>query len=101
MVKGRTLFIKSDKAISYVRDFQRQCPVLDPMFESEVSVTIKIFYASRRPDLDESVILDAMQDFIYRNDRQVREKHISWGLDRDNPRAEIGVSLLEREDTDA
>ena len=72
--------------------FDKQCPVLQELLEGDLSVTITIFYATRRPDLDESVILDCMQDRIYRNDRQVKEKHIFWGLDRDNPRAEITVT---------
>ena len=63
--------------------------------EGDVSVTITIYYASRRPDLDESVILDAMQGLVYLNDRQVKEKHIFWGLDKTNPRAEIIVELLK------
>ena len=61
--------------------------------EGELKVTITIWYASRRPDLDESVILDAMEGHIYKNDRQVREKHIYWGLDPLNPRADITVDF--------
>jgi len=61
------------------------------LMDGDLSVSITIYYASRRPDLDESVILDAMQDLIYLNDRQVKEKHIYWGLDKENPRAEIQV----------
>ena len=82
----------SKKARDYVAMFDKQCPVLTEMLEGDLSVTMTIFYASRRPDLDESVILDCMQDKIYKNDRQVKEKHIHWGLDRDNPRAEITVT---------
>jgi Holliday junction resolvase RusA-like endonuclease len=53
-----------------------------------------IHYASRRPDLDESLILDLLQGVAYVNDRQVKEKHIYWGLDKENPRAEIIVDVL-------
>tara|TARA_R100000995_G_scaffold83492_1_gene59564 strand:+ start:3087 stop:3476 length:390 start_codon:yes stop_codon:yes gene_type:complete len=91
-IRGRPAFIKSKKARDYVAMFDKQCPVLTEMLEGDLSVTMTIFYASRRPDLDESVILDCMQDKIYKNDRQVKEKHIHWGLDRDNPRAEITVT---------
>ena len=91
-IRGRPAFIKSKKARDYVAIFDKQCPVLTEMLEGDLSVTMTIFYASRRPDLDESVILDCMQDKIYKNDRQVKEKHIHWGLDRDNPRAEISVT---------
>ena len=48
-----------------------------------------------RPDLDESVILDCMQGKIYVNDRQVKQKHIYWGLDRERSRTHVRVSPLE------
>jgi asparagine synthetase B (glutamine-hydrolysing) len=107
---SKTMFIKSKKALAYVDAFKIQCPQVDPPLTDDLKVTIKIFYASRRPDLDESVILDCMQTEmskkikgkdrlvlrknIYHNDRQVKEKHIYWALDRDNPRAEITVETL-------
>tara|TARA_R110000737_G_scaffold351849_1_gene395408 strand:+ start:2884 stop:3276 length:393 start_codon:yes stop_codon:yes gene_type:complete len=100
MFGKRPAIIKSQKARDYVVTFQKQCLILDELITEDVCVEITIFYASRRPDLDESVILDCMQDFIYKNDRQVKKKIICWGLDRENPRAEIKVSLLgeDRED---
>lgn len=88
---NRPAFIKSQKARDYVDAFKLQCPKMSELIQEDVIVNITIYYASRRPDLDESVILDAMQDLIYVNDRQVKEKHIYWGLDKDNPRAEIEV----------
>lgn len=88
---NRPAFIKSQKARDYTDSFKLQCPKLDPLMDGDLSVTMTIFYASRRPDLDESVILDSMQDLIYENDRQVKEKHIYWGLDKENPRSEITV----------
>lgn len=94
-IGGRPRFIKSQKALDYLKAFSEQCPVLDEMLEGELKVTMTIYYASRRPDLDESVILDAMQDRIYGNDRQVREKHVYWGLDKENPRAEIKVEAIQ------
>ena len=97
-IKGRPAFIKSEKARKYVKSFQEQCPKLDTLVDVDVSVWIKIYYATRRPDLDESVILDAMQDLIYVNDRQVKEKHIFWGLDRDNPRSEIKIQNISQDD---
>lgn len=93
---GRPLFIKSQKALDYVKSFERQCQKIDPLFEKDVAVKITIYYASRRPDLDESLILDCMQDLVYKNDRQVKEKHIIWGgVDKDDPRAEISVWHLQ------
>lgn len=92
-IRGRPAFIKSKKARDYVVAFDKQCPVLSELIEEDVSVTMTIFYKTRRPDLDESVILDCMQGKVYKNDRQVKEKHIFWGLDKENPRAEILVEL--------
>ena len=88
-------FIKSEKALKYGVEFKKQCPVLDPLMEGDLRVTIKIYYASRRPDLDPSLIFDLMQDYIYKNDRQVREQHLYWGLDKEKPRAEITVERID------
>lgn len=87
-------FIKSEKALKYSKTFKEQCPVLDPLILGDLKITVKIYYASRRPDLDPSLIFDLMQDCIYLNDRQLKEQHIYWGLDKDNPRAEITVEVI-------
>ena len=89
---GRPAFIKSRKARDYVTEFQRQCRnQTTVMTDRDVRVELMIYYASRRPDLDESVILDAMQGIVYVNDRQVKQRMAYWGLDKDMPRAVIRV----------
>lgn len=105
----RAAVIKSQKARDYERTALLQIPAdARQRFEGPVRVTLRIWYASERPDLDESVILDVLQDRyegkgearklarsgVYRNDRQVREKHVFHGIDRHNPRAEIEVEPL-------
>ena len=90
---GMSRLIKSKKALSYSDVFRQQCKPLAILMTGDLRVTLHIFYASRRPDLDESLILDLMQGLIYENDRQVKERHCYWGLDPDNPRAEI---IIER-----
>lgn len=85
--------IKSAKALSYSDAFKQQVAKLDyEPFVDDVVVIMTIYYASRRPDLDESLILDLLQGVTYLNDRQVKEKHIYWGLDKENPRCEIMVT---------
>lgn len=91
----RMALIKSQKARDYEKLFAEQCPILENLIETDVKVELIIYYASRRPDLDESVILDCMQGKIYVNDRQVKQKHIYWGLDRERPRTHVRVSPLE------
>ena len=88
-------FIKSAKALNYVKQFQDQCPQLDPLIDGDLRVSMVIYYQSRRPDLDESLILDCMQGKVYANDRAVKEKHIYWAIDKEDPRAEITVERLE------
>lgn len=89
---GRPAFIKSQKARDYVTEFQRQCrQQVKVMTDKDVRVELMIHYASRRPDLDESVILDAMQGIVYVNDRQVKQRFAYWGLDKDLPRSVIRV----------
>ena len=98
MVKGKSMFIKSAKALSYAKSFKQQAvvPPLLKFISEDVAVTIRIWYASRRPDLDESLILDLLQDVAYLNDRQVKEKHIYWmGVDKENPCCEIEVSPIQ------
>tara|TARA_R100001377_G_C3194809_1_gene112254 strand:- start:4882 stop:5280 length:399 start_codon:yes stop_codon:yes gene_type:complete len=90
-IRGRPAVIKSKKARDYVKLFDQQCKALPELLEGDLAVIMTIHYASRRPDLDESVILDCMQGKIYANDRQVKEKHIFWSLDRESPRSHIIV----------
>ncbi|CAN7326372.1 hypothetical protein LJR084_001893 [Variovorax sp. LjRoot84] len=109
-IGGRPSSIKSKKARDYERDALRQIPpIARVQMKGPVAVTMRIFYASERPDLDESLILDVLQDRykttkigetkrrdlvqrgVYVNDRQVREKHIFHGIDRARPRVELEV----------
>lgn len=91
LIKGRPALIKSAKARGYVTMFESQCPVMEVPTTDDVVVEMMIHYASRRPDLDESLILDCMQGRIYKNDRQVKQKFIYWGLDKEEPRSIIRV----------
>lgn len=87
--------IKSQKALDYSYVFKQQCRPLAKLMTGDLRVTLHIYYASRRPDLDESLILDLMQGLVYENDRQVKERHAYWGLDPENPRAEILIERIE------
>ena len=98
---GKPRLIKSKKALSYARWFQLQAqhglqtPSIDQPIEGDVLMWCRIFYASRRPDLDESLIMDALQAAaVIKNDRQIKAKVVLWALDRDNPRSEIKLACL-------
>lgn len=117
--------IKSAKAREYERSASLQIPTeARQMFAGPVRATITIYYASQRPDLDEALLLDVLatkykrargrlvriapgeyghapgervlvSKGIYINDRQVKEKHIYWGIDKANPRAEIRIEAMQ------
>jgi hypothetical protein len=112
-MKARPMSIKSDKARNYERSAILQIPAHARVeLSGPVRVIMRIFYATERPDLDESVILDVMQSRyrvvkvkgkdvrqlirkgVYVNDRQVRQKFIMHDIDPVNPRAEIRVVAL-------
>jgi Holliday junction resolvase RusA-like endonuclease len=115
-IGGRPQVIKSKEARFYEEQALRQIPPKARVrMEGPVRVTLRIFYASERPDLDESVVLDCLQDRyksvpipgseakkreliqhgVYRNDRQVREKHVFHGIDKLMPRTEVVVEPLQ------
>lgn len=113
-IGGKPSSIKSKKALAYEKSALMQVPInARQRLTGQVSITLRIFYATERPDLDESLILDILQDRyrksrfgdqqirelmqagVYQNDRQVREKHVFHGIDKKNPRCEIEIQLRE------
>ena len=96
-VRGRPMFIKSKKALAYKKAFELQCPSRKNLYTKgqDLIVAMKIFYKTRRPDLDESLILDLLQDLVYENDRQIKIKYIEHGLDKEHPRTTIIISTID------
>jgi len=97
LIGGKPRFIKSKKALKYSRDFELQCPVLDELMEGDLAVAMKIYYRTRRPDLDESLILDLLQDKLYKNDRSIKLKYVLHGLDKENPRTVLLVGPVDKQ----
>lgn len=98
-IRGRMVPIKSQKALDYVGSLRLQSAAqVSAMIEGDLRVEMMIHYASRRPDLDESVILDALQGIAYANDRQVKQRMTYWGLDKDMPRAVIRITQCDLDD---
>jgi Holliday junction resolvase RusA-like endonuclease len=93
-IRGRPAFIKSSKALGYVAAVRLQVRPLHPLPSTDVCLNLHMYYATRRPDLDESALLDALQGLLYVNDRQVKERHTYWHLDKTNPRVEGELYLL-------
>lgn len=119
-IAGRPSSIKSKKARDYEADAVKQIPpACRVQLDCPVRVTLHLYYKSQRPDLDESVVLDVLQDRyrkgaitpaqkalgikaprvlvqkgVIRNDRLVREKHVFFHIDKANPRAHIVIEPI-------
>lgn len=91
---GKPFWIKSKEAQAFKKHWNAQCPTLDPLMEMELEAYIKLYYRTRIPDLDESLVLDLLQGRLIKNDRQIRRKVVDWGLSRDEPRSVIVLRPL-------
>lgn len=92
---NRPAVIKSRKARGYAFTAALQAPKLAHPLTGNLRAHLRLFYASQRPDLDESIVLDALQGRVYANDRQIREKHVYHGVDKSRPRAEIVIETMD------
>ena len=88
---NRPGLIKSDAARAYERDVIIQVRTLPRLLEGDLAVTAHVYYKTRRKDLDIELLFDCLQGRIYQNDRQIKEKHIYWHLDKKSPRVEIEI----------
>jgi Holliday junction resolvase RusA-like endonuclease len=88
--------IKSKKALAYMKAFGQQCPVLDPLMDGDLAIAMMIYYRTRRPDLDESLILDLLQGSVYKNDRAVKLKYVEHGLSKADPRVVMAIGPLSQ-----
>ena len=89
---GKPRFIKSKKALRYEQLWSLQARRHDPLLEGDLVLGIRIWYKSKRPDLDTTHIKDCLQGYSFPNDRQVKVEHGVWDLDRNHPRAYIVVA---------
>jgi len=73
------------------KQFIVQAPGFKPMMK-EVCMTLRFFFIDRRScDLGNAPksILDALEGFLYINDRQICEMHCFRNFDKENPRIEL------------
>jgi len=93
----RPVSIKSRKGLAYVECAHAQLggQRIEPLLAGRLRFTATLYYRTNLPDLDESLVLDVLQGFVYRNDRQVRERHVFHAIDPASPRVEILVEALD------
>ena len=95
---GKPRVIKSKKALDYSREFAVQVKAPEQIIIDDISVTVHVWYKTRRPDLDPSLIFDLLQKAeVIKNDRQIKEIHAYHHLDKENPRAWITIQRCRGE----
>jgi Holliday junction resolvase RusA-like endonuclease len=122
--EARSSITKSKAAKTYERDALRQIPArARQRLTGPVRVSLVMYYANERSDMDESLVLDCLQDRwknrrrdkhaeggmtervllqhgVYRNDRQVRERHVWHRIDPRNPRVVVRIEPLQAQQLD-
>ncbi len=66
----------------------------DPIIDKPVYVIVDVYRPIKRGDLDNSlkILLDSIQGFAYKDDKQIKSIHTAQGDDKQNPRVEIFVT---------
>lgn len=79
--------IKSEAAMSFEHDFFLQCIGKKEAYPGPVSMSVHVYYADNRRDLDISLLQDCIQKAgIIKNDRQIQEIHAWRHVDKEKPR---------------
>lgn len=113
VIDGVSRSVKSRAAQAFVAGALPQIPVAARQsLAGPIRVRLVCYYASRRPDLDEQLVLDVLQDQwartprgkrllvqpgVYANDRQIVERHVYKRLDTKRPRVAVTVWTLPKE----
>lgn len=109
--KRRMIFRKSDVALKFEADAVRQIPPAARLrLQGPIAIKLHMFYRDERPDMDESLVLDCLQDRwakdkvngkrilvqpgIFCNDRQVRWRLCIHHIDAKNPRVEVELKSI-------
>lgn len=89
--------LKNDKKkLSNKKIFYDQMSELDEneLLTGDVGVVFDVYSATKKPDLDELVILDLLEEKAFKSTRQVKVKLVRHHIDKKNPRTCIQVFKL-------
>jgi Holliday junction resolvase RusA-like endonuclease len=102
---GRTISIKSEKAMDFVEKVKdayweavskRELEPSQVPLTGNLKITATVYQDSMRRDLDIELLCDSLEDAgLIANDRQFWEKHSYRRIDRTNPRVEFTVERTE------
>ncbi|MBD5585352.1 MAG: RusA family crossover junction endodeoxyribonuclease [Clostridia bacterium] len=97
MNKGHSSLGKTEATKKYEMDFFMQCTLRKKGICKRFKLTVDVFFASDRPDLDNAmkVLLDCLQTCgAIKNDRLCAEIHARKLIDKKNPRIEFWLEEL-------
>lgn len=96
--KAFTRFIKSQSALDFEQSALWQLKKIvgrQKPLSGELGLEATVYYESRRPDLDVSLLMDVLEHAgVYDNDRQLHEICTYKKYDKENPRVEFSVYKL-------
>lgn len=94
-IRGHGSLSKTPAMKSYEESFFLQCSLRGLCISRRFRLDIDVYYASDRPDLDNSlkVVLDCLQSCgAIKNDRLCSEIHARKLVDKTNPRIEFTIT---------
>lgn len=96
-VAGHATLAKTKATRAYEEAFFLQCPIRGAMIDTRFALTVKVYFTSDRPDIDNALkaILDCLQTCkAIKNDRLCAEIHAAKFVDKANPRTEVTLTQL-------
>lgn len=93
---GKMFSAKNDDCLAYAESVKVQALVCRPqrLLKGALSVRGTLYYPNNQSDLDPSLLIDALQGVVFKNDRQIKHFDIHHGIDKAKPRAEIEIVEL-------
>ena len=95
---GHGALAKTPALRRYEQEFYMQCPVRELKIDKRFRLDVDVYFSSDRPDLDNAMkaILDCLQTCkAISNDRLCAEIHARKLIDKQDPRCDITLTLLQ------
>lgn len=93
-IHGHGSLAKTQATKKYEESFFMQCGIRNANIDKRFKLTIDVYFASDRPDLDNAlkVVEDCLQNaHVIKNDRLCAEIHARKLIDKENPRIEFVI----------
>jgi crossover junction endodeoxyribonuclease RusA len=96
VMRGRAITLLSREAREYKKEVSLMLSGIQPL-SGAIRFTATVFRPRRAGDLmnREKVLSDALQGFAFHDDKQIVESHWYLRDDKDNPRVEVEVDVID------